>query len=53
MTTAIILRALADLLICAGIMTIVCLLICALVWHKIRNGLDFEDLEYIEDPEEL
>lgn len=56
MTTAIILRGLVSLLICTGIMTILFLLILALVWYMIRNDLDFEDLEYIEDledPEEL
>lgn len=56
MTAALILRALAGLLICTGIMTILFLLILALVWYMIRNDLDFEDLEYmeeLEDPEEL
>ena len=28
------------------------LLILALVWYMIRNDLDFEDLEYIEDLED-
>lgn len=56
MTAALLLRALVGLLICTGIMTILFLLILALVWYMIRNDLDFEDLEYIEDledPEEL
>jgi len=56
MTAALLLRALTGLLICTGIMTILCLMILALVWYMIRNDLDFEDLEYIEDledPEEL
>ena len=52
MTAALLLRALVGLLICTGIMTILFLLILALVWYMIRNGLDFEDLEYIEDPED-
>lgn len=56
MTASLILRALAGILICSGIMTILSLLILALVWYMIRNDLDFEDLEYmedLEDPEEL
>lgn len=53
MTAASILRALIGLFIGAGIMTILGLLIVAFVCHLIRNDLDFEDLEYIEDPEEL
>lgn len=52
MTAALLLRALAGILICSGIMTIISLLILALVWYMIRNDLDFEDLEYIEDPED-
>ena len=52
MTAALILRALTGLLICTGIMTILFLLILALVWYMIRNDLDFEDLEYIEDLED-
>lgn len=56
MTASLLLRALAGILICSGIMTILSLLILALVWYMIRNDLDFEDLEYmedLEDPEEL
>lgn len=52
MTASLLLRALAGILICSGIMTIIILLILALVWFMIRNDLDFEDLEYIEDPED-
>jgi 4-hydroxybenzoate polyprenyltransferase len=51
MTATTLLRALAGLLICTGILTTISLLIMALVWYMIRNDIDFEDLEYIEDEE--
>lgn len=52
MTAMLIFKAIAGLLICALIVTSVSLLILLLVWYMMRNDLDFEDLEYIEDPEE-
>ena len=51
MTAALILRALAGLLICTGIMTILFLLILALVWYMTRNDLDFDDIANMENPE--
>ena len=52
MTTAIILRGLVSLLLCAVIFTVASLLIMGITWHLLRNVLDLDDIaNYMEDPD--
>lgn len=52
MTTAIILRGLVGLLLCAVIFTVVSLLIMGITWYLFRNGLDLDDIADEAEPEE-